>query len=64
MSKSTKDYDYGIECPGCGCKHHATKYTRKRASGRVMRRRICRNCGREFTTYETRPGRQGESKES
>jgi len=64
MSKNINEYDYGIGCPDCGCKHHETKYTRKRAKGRVIRRRICRNCGREFSTYETRPGNKIESKES
>ena len=43
----------GLECPGCGCAHFRVLYTRRALSGRILRRRLCRNCERRVTTYET-----------
>ena len=51
----TDKYEWGIECRKCGCRHHCTLYTRPQAGDRIARRRQCRNCGYEFTTYETLP---------
>ena len=42
----------GLQCPGCGCRHHYTLYTRAAPGGRVLRRRECRHCGRRMTTLE------------
>lgn len=41
----------GLVCPKCDCERLPVYYTRKR-SGRVMRVRICDNCGHKSTTYE------------
>lgn len=41
----------GLECPGCGCRHFYTIYTRTHV-GRIVRRRECRYCGRRVTTAE------------
>ena len=42
----------GIECPGCGCHHLRVLFTRPSTGGRLRRRRQCRYCGRQLTTYE------------
>ncbi|NJL31983.1 MAG: hypothetical protein HC898_10315 [Phycisphaerales bacterium] len=42
----------GLECPDCGCKHFRVLYTRRAWGGRLLRRRVCRHCGRRVTTYE------------
>ena len=42
----------GLTCPRCGCGHFRVLYTRGAASGRLLRRRECRYCGRRITTYE------------
>jgi hypothetical protein len=51
----------GLRCPYCGCVHlgsysqQAHDITRTIPLGRgqsIRRRRVCRNCGREFTTSE------------
>lgn len=41
----------GLVCPKCDCERMPVYYTRKR-SGRVMRVRVCDNCGSKVTTYE------------
>lgn len=41
----------GLVCRKCGCRDLRVKYTRHR-DGSIMRRRVCRNCGRLVTTYE------------
>jgi len=50
----------GLECPKCGCAHFRVLYTRPATGGRLLRRRMCRHCGRRVTTYEVvgnvRPG--------
>lgn len=45
--------DAGIECPACGCRHFYTTHTEPLRDGRIRRRKICRNCGRKMTTFET-----------
>ena len=42
----------GVRCPSCNCADTRVDYTRHRAARTNMRKRICRACGREFTTYE------------
>ena len=42
----------GLECPDCGCAHFRVLYTRPAWGGRLLRRRMCRHCGRRVTTYE------------
>lgn len=42
----------GVRCPSCGCAHLPVVWTRRRASGRVLRGRECRHCGRRVTTSE------------
>lgn len=44
--------DRGIRCPRCGCGHWRVIYTRPSLTGRVVRRRECRHCGRRITTHE------------
>ena len=42
----------GLTCGGCGCQHFQVLYTRQVRSGKIMRRRACRNCGKRITTFE------------
>lgn len=42
---------WGLECPGCGCKHFEVLNT-KHLPSRIYRYRRCRNCGRRVTTSE------------
>lgn len=42
----------GLVCPVCGCMHFRVLYTRRAWGGRLLRRRMCRHCGRRVTTYE------------
>ena len=63
MSTEAKKYAWGIRCRKCGCRHHATAYTRPRAGGKIARRRVCRHCGYGFTTYEVLPGSVVENSE-
>lgn len=59
-AKSSLRPKRGLECPRCGCAHFRVLYTRRAVGGRLLRRRVCRHCGRRFTTYEVvgnaRPG--------
>jgi ribosomal protein L33 len=41
----------GIECRACGCRMFYTLETRRQAD-RIMRRKMCRHCGKRLTTYE------------
>ena len=51
---ATRDeqFDKGIECPKCGCRHFYTVWTRPAPRNRIWRRRECRHCGHKITTYE------------
>lgn len=42
----------GVQCPACGCRHLPVQYTRSRFGGKVVRCRICRNCGKRILTVE------------
>jgi transcriptional regulator NrdR family protein len=42
----------GLVCRKCGCEHFRVYYTRPGPLGSIMRRRVCRNCGTQITTYE------------
>lgn len=49
----------GLECPKCGCPESRVYYTRRKAFvvngtnyGGNFRRRICTECGYEFSTVE------------
>jgi len=48
-----EDEPRGLVCLGCGCRHLDVDYTRPKPGGRILRRRICRNCGRAKVTVET-----------
>jgi len=52
MSDDQKTSGYGIGCPKCGCKHSLATHTRDATKGTKYRRRVCRNCGRVYSTYE------------
>lgn len=41
----------GLECRECGCRHFDVINT-YRQSGRIIRRRACRYCGKRITTSE------------
>jgi len=41
----------GLECPRCGCRDLRAYYTRPRGD-HILRKRICRHCGREVITRE------------
>jgi DNA-directed RNA polymerase subunit RPC12/RpoP len=41
----------GIRCPKCGCRDTRVSYTWD-VGGARRRKRVCRNCGREFPTTE------------
>jgi len=43
---------HGVRCPKCNCADTRVVYTRHSIGKRNMRRRICRACNHEFTTYE------------
>ena len=46
----------GIECPHCGCRHMLVRNTRP-IGGVVRRYRVCRHCGANVRTTESRqPG--------
>ncbi len=44
--------DHGVRCPKCNCADTRVVYTRHSIGARNHRRRKCRHCGREFSTYE------------
>jgi hypothetical protein len=41
----------GLRCPKCGCPDLQVRVTWK-GEGKVKRRRVCANCGRELATFE------------
>lgn len=41
----------GIQCRSCGCRDLRVLETRQ-SDGYIVRRRICRNCGKRCTTRE------------
>jgi len=43
----------GIGCPKCGCKHAKVTHTEPQENGTIRRRKVCRNCGRRYRTFET-----------
>jgi transcriptional regulator NrdR family protein len=49
-----KDSPRGVVCPRCGCADLRVLNTRYQ-SGRIVRYRQCRHCGRRVTTYEVTP---------
>ncbi len=44
--------DHGVRCPKCNCPDTRVYYTRHSVGERNHRRRRCRHCGHEFSTYE------------
>jgi hypothetical protein len=44
--------DHGVRCPKCNCPDTRVQYTRHSIGERNHRRRRCRHCGHEFSTYE------------
>jgi transcriptional regulator NrdR family protein len=42
----------GMYCRRCGCQHCSVSNTERLKNGSVRRRRICRNCGYRFVTFE------------
>ncbi|HVT79154.1 MAG TPA: hypothetical protein VHM90_00740 [Phycisphaerae bacterium] len=53
---ATPETSKGLVCRACGCRHFRVLYTRRASEDRVLRRRICRHCGRRITTYEATAG--------
>lgn len=47
----TQPVNPGVRCPKCGCKHCPAYDTRRRGKWTIRKRR-CRNCGRELQTRE------------
>lgn len=46
----------GLVCPTCGCRHIPVAGTYRLSDGVTRRYRVCRHCGRRFSTHEsTRP---------
>jgi len=41
----------GLVCPECGCRDLRAYYTRAKRD-HILRKRICRHCGREVLTRE------------
>ena len=56
MSKDAvaEEYAWGIQSRKCGNTEHRTVYTRRRAKGKIGRRRECRLCGYVFSSRRTR----------
>lgn len=57
MIESTKplaagEIPKGLVCRTCGCRHFQVLYTRRAWGERLLRRRVCRHCGRGVTTSE------------
>lgn len=44
--------DVGLRCPNCNCRDLRVDYTRRRSHNRIIRRRVCRHCGRRISTVE------------
>jgi len=49
---SSEEDDHGVRCPKCNCPDTRVVYTRHSIGERNHRRRKCRACGHEFSTYE------------
>jgi hypothetical protein len=41
-----------VVCRSCGCAHAQTIESRRTPSGKIRRRRVCRNCGQRYSTIE------------
>jgi transcriptional regulator NrdR family protein len=52
----TQEAPKGLVCRTCGCRHFRVLYTRRAVGERLLRRRMCRHCGRRITTYEMGAG--------
>ena len=48
--------DRGVRCPKCRCPRTKVWYTRHSVGKLNHRRRVCENCGHEFSTYERAAG--------
>lgn len=46
--------DTGIRCPNCNCPRSTVYNTLPTYGNRRRRIRICRNCGKRFSTFESR----------
>ena len=44
----------GMCCPSCGCVQSEVTHTRQQI-GKTLRYRVCRYCGRHYTTWEVAP---------
>jgi transcriptional regulator NrdR family protein len=44
--------DAGLRCWKCGGYRFRVIYTRAAAGGKIIRRRVCRECGTRITTWE------------
>lgn len=47
-----RQHEGGLVCAKCGCHHLPVQSTRKWTTGKVLRTRICRNCGQKVETLE------------
>jgi transcriptional regulator NrdR family protein len=45
----------GIRCPACGNGRFRTTHTEPLPTGRIRRRKTCRDCGRRVLTFESLP---------
>lgn len=59
MTETRTEKTKGIECPNCGCNHLLSEDGKPwkvtdtiQQSGFIIRKRICRNCGKRITTRE------------
>ena len=43
----------GIRCPACGNGRFRTTHTEPLPTGRIRRRKTCRDCGRRVLTFES-----------
>lgn len=50
--KEPKEPINGAECPHCGCVE-STVYRTTRKMKKIVRERVCENCGQSFLTRET-----------
>ena len=46
--------DSGIRCPKCNCPRSSVYKTMQTYGNRRRRIRICRNCGKRYSTFESR----------
>jgi len=52
MSARQGQDDEGIKCPNCECRHCPVVKTKPWHNKTRMRQRVCRHCGRRFSTRE------------